>query len=249
MPINFTDAIINIGQQSSQFDCNNFWTTLIAAFAGTLAAFIFNVWRESTKEKNKNITNLNALIQTLTIEFCDLIDLEEDIQKNIKTRYYNAINNARNGNPTTLVYSKIIKQSPDKQDFSNMKFVIKNTKSLYTRLLNLFSRLKNLDQIIDNHNNNLPINKEQNIYYIENVLISQLDEILKVKEEIIENLKFVIFNLNLYQKEYFNQDFELLFNEEKQKIIYEQIPYEVDVKAKKNLIQKFMLKFKNEQEL
>lgn len=59
--------------------CSSALASAFGAFVGAGFAFLLNIHHENKKEKSKNITNLNALIQTLSIEFVDLINIENKV--------------------------------------------------------------------------------------------------------------------------------------------------------------------------
>lgn len=231
MPINFSDAVINIGQ-SQGFDWGAALASAFGAFIGAGFAFLLNILHENKKVKSKNITNLNALIQALTTEFVDLINIDNKI-KEIKENWTNIRNKVEKGETINVIPKIIIKQSIDEQKLPNVKFIIKNTKSLFVRLLKLFMLLRTIEIMINTYNKVVVEQKKLNIDSLD-ALISQLDEILKFKNKLIIEFKFVILNLDLYLKEYFNEYLqELLFTKEEWDI-YNSIPVTIDVKPNKS---------------
>lgn len=114
MPINFTDAIINIGQQSSQLDWNTLWTTLTNGLTTLLAAFLgsfvtFKIYQQDKKDKEhkekelaekEKVRNLNTLlIQMLqcisnTLTNISIVENQENIYlENYKNASIYALDN------------------------------------------------------------------------------------------------------------------------------------------------------------
>lgn len=115
MPINISDMIVNISQQSSQIDWNTLWTTLMNGLVTLSAAFFgsfvtFKIYQQDkldkTNKENKlieeeKVKNLNILlIQLLECVYNTLLSLEVvEEQKNIyENNYAKAVKRAFRNN-------------------------------------------------------------------------------------------------------------------------------------------------------
>lgn len=186
MPINFSDAVINIGQNQG-FNWGAALTAAFGAFFGSGFAFLLNIIHENSKKRKIEISDFIFLVHLTYNTRDDLISFKEKTLLPI----LNAAQNEIDKNEIRYLKSTIISEFSYNGDLKKYYFLIQKNPKLYHLFLRTsrYIDFVNKDIAIFNSLSQLMNN---NIYQIKQEhLLSSID-ILKKLDEDSDNLIYLI---------------------------------------------------------
>lgn len=186
MPINFTDAIINIGQNQG-FNWGAAFSAAFGAFFGALAAFLLNIIHENKKKRNIEIADFIFLVHLTYNTRDDLISFKEKTLSPI----LNVAQEEIDKNQIKYLKSTIISEFSYNEDLKKYYFLVQKNPKLY----HLFSRMSKYIDFVNEDIaifNSLSRLMNKNIYQIKQEHILTSIDILKKLDEDSDNLIYLL---------------------------------------------------------
>lgn len=214
MNFDIANLVLNIGQQSHNFEWGSFFTALFGAFFGALSAFLFNQFTNSQKEKEQNIINSNSLLCLLATNISDLYTCYLQIQA-IRQNIISQIRHKTLPKGNYYLISKFLNDINNK----NYYFILLKEPMIYSQIVSYFSSIEVLQLSIQKYNNIIDKRFDKN--YISNTKTYR-----KILKSILETLKYTLalnyvlyYNFLDYSRDMYKLNIDYYTNEKSKKII------------------------------
>lgn len=214
MHFDIANLVLNIGQQSHNFEWGSFFTALFGAFFGALSAFLFNQFTNSQKEKEQNIINSNSLLCLLATNISDLYACYLQIQA-IRQNIISQIRHKALPKGNYYLISKFLNDINNK----NYYFILLKEPMIYSQIVSYFSSIEVLQLSIQKYNNIIDKRFDKN--YISNTKTYR-----KILKSILETLKYTLalnyvlyYNFLDYSRDMYKLNIDYYTNEKSKKII------------------------------
>lgn len=214
MNFDIANLVLNIEQQSNNFEWGSFFTALFGAFFGALSAFLFNQFTNSQKEKEQNIINSNSLLCLLATNISDLYACYLQIQA-IRQNIISQIRHKTLPKGNYYLISKFLNDINNK----NYYFILLKEPMIYSQIVSYFSSIEVLQLSIQKYNNIIDKRFDKN--YISNTKTYR-----KILKSILETLKYTLalnyvlyYNFLDYSRDMYKLNIDYYTNEKSKKII------------------------------
>lgn len=214
MNFDIANLVLNIGQQSHNFEWGSFFTALFGAFFGALSAFLFNQFTNSQKEKEQNIINSNSLLCLLATNISDLYTCYLQIQA-IRQNIISQIRHKTLPKGNYYLISKFLNDINNK----NYYFILLKEPMIYSQIVSYFSSIEVLQLSIQKYNNIIDKRFDKN--YISNTKTYR-----KILKSILETLKYTLalnyvlyYNFLDFSRDMYKLNIDYYTNEKSKKII------------------------------